>query len=85
MVFLWHYSLMSKLPAFLHLISSGIPQHVRLIWYDVTNNFIVGISFSTTEKTLAEAFSQFGEVVEGMTQIPQPVELILQSIELFLA
>ncbi|XP_003632289.2 small RNA-binding protein 11, chloroplastic [Vitis vinifera] len=27
--------------------------------------FVKGISFSTTEKTLAEAFSQFGEVVEA--------------------
>lgn len=27
---------------------------------------MAGISFSTTEKSLAEAFSGFGEVVEGM-------------------
>ncbi|XP_021647034.2 small RNA-binding protein 11, chloroplastic isoform X1 [Hevea brasiliensis] len=30
-----------------------------------TNDFAAGISFSTTEKSLAEAFSKFGQVVES--------------------
>jgi hypothetical protein len=32
---------------------------------DITHEFVAALSFSTTEETLAEAFSKFGEVTEG--------------------
>lgn len=32
---------------------------------DITHEFVAGISFSTTEERLVEAFSKFGQVIEG--------------------
>lgn len=36
-----------------------------LIFFCFGFEFVADISFSTTEETLAEAFSKFGEVTEG--------------------
>lgn len=41
-------------------------MHLYGIAVGRTNGFVAGISFSTTEKSLAEAFSKFGHIVECM-------------------